>query len=212
MTETNRILKGVPSVFSGKINKDETMDFLPKKNGRVILSDSYINSPQFPGETPLNSTARSVNSPSSFGNRTQKRNEVTPTSLLRNRLAGSMYTKFNAGVTPAQMDPFKNSSFKITPNSNEDVQRGKLLSIDDSLEREIIQSTVRRRPFIKSVGYNTTHVLKNEGSTFLKTTTSNTNFKDYPVIRRISKFLAVICTISVYGVLLYLVFLLYKFL
>uniref|UniRef100_A0A0N5B737 Uncharacterized protein n=1 Tax=Strongyloides papillosus TaxID=174720 RepID=A0A0N5B737_STREA len=138
----NQFISKIPSLFrkSSKdnfTNHDDTINFIQKKNPRQVLSESFVNSPMQPLETPMNSTARSPNMTmsSSSGPNSDRRN-VTPRYSLRSKLVGSAYSKFNAGVTPAQMDPFKNINFKINQDPEDVNKHGEFLNINDTFEKD----------------------------------------------------------------------------
>uniref|UniRef100_A0AC35U149 G-patch domain-containing protein n=1 Tax=Rhabditophanes sp. KR3021 TaxID=114890 RepID=A0AC35U149_9BILA len=119
-----------------------------RQKNNLISHPTTTDSPQLPAAVPLNSTAVSQgNSP-----HVNQHLQTTPTRkssqmpMKKWGLGNNEFSHFSVGVTPAYMDPFKDTSFKITPNESMNQPHGRFLNLRESLEKDIYKSTVRRRP------------------------------------------------------------------
>ncbi|CEF61957.1 DNA-directed RNA polymerases I and III subunit RPAC1 [Strongyloides ratti] len=176
---------------------DDTINFIERKNTCKILSESSTNILQLPMETPMNSTVRSINSPmsGSTGGTPPRRSKIS-TDATPKRVDKQLFSKFNAFVTPAQMDPFRNSSFKIAQNPDDTNIHGQFLQINRTLEEDIIKSTVRRRPNVKTIAYNTTYERPTAGGREqIQILSESTIFKQQ-TLKIISKIIAGILTFT----------------
>lgn len=159
----------------------------------------------------MNSTVRSINSPmsGSTGGTPPRRSKIS-TDATPKRVDKQLFSKFNAFVTPAQMDPFRNSSFKIAQNPDDTNIHGQFLQINRTLEEDIIKSTVRRRPNVKTIAYNTTYERPTAGGREkIQILSESTIFKQQ-TLKIISKIIAGILTFTLFSLLFYIIYLLFS--